>query len=157
MTQVADEDLERWAVVATPPPASSGAARQVMIGNRRRDSEPELALRRALHAAGLRYRVDFPIRAAGARPIRPDVVFTRARLAVFLDGCFWHGCRAHGKLPRTNGRYWSAKIATNQARDERQQRTLEQAGWAVLRVWEHDPPDLAAGRVAATLARLRGY
>lgn len=80
-----------------------------MRGNRRRDSAPERRLRSALHARGLRYRVDLPIRVAGRRPIRPDVVFTRARVAVFVDGCFWHGCRVHSKPPRTNAPYWSQR------------------------------------------------
>jgi DNA mismatch endonuclease (patch repair protein) len=108
-----------------------------MLGNRRRDSGPELALRRALHRAGYRYRVDLPITVAHRRPIRPDIVFQRARLAVFVDGCFWHGCRDHGTAPRTNNAYWAAKIEVNQSRDRAQTAALQAAGWTVIRVWEH--------------------
>jgi DNA mismatch endonuclease (patch repair protein) len=122
-----------------------------MLGNRRRDSEAELAVRRALHRAGHRYRVDFPIRLSGERPIRPDIVFTRARLVVFIDGCFWHGCNEHGSRPTTNADYWAAKIALNKARDRRQKQALERGGWVVVRIWEHEPPEAAAQRVTAAL------
>lgn len=123
-----------------------------MLGNRRRDSGPELRLRSALHAAGLRFRVDLPIPVAGRRPIRPDVVFTRARVALFVDGCFWHGCVEHGTSPRTNSTYWSAKIAINQARDRQQTEALQRAGWTVVRFWEHEDHDVAAAVVRELLA-----
>jgi DNA mismatch endonuclease, patch repair protein len=119
-----------------------------MKSNRRRDTSTELAIRSALHAAGLRYRVDAPIRIDGARPIRPDVVFPRQRVAVFIDGCFWHGCPKHGTMPATNSAYWSPKIAENQKRDARNVAVLESAGWIVLRVWEHEAPAAVANRVA---------
>ena len=122
-----------------------------MVGNRRRDSAPEVALRRVLHRSGRRFRVDFPIHVPGRRAIRPDIVFTRARLAVFVDGCFWHGCLEHGTRPRVNEAYWAAKIEMNQARDIEQTRLLEEFGWAVLRSWEHEPPDRAALRVMNAL------
>ena len=139
-------------VVSDAPAASSPAARAVMQRNRRRDSRPEIALRSALHEMGLRYRVDFPIRCGSGRPIRPDVVFTRRRVVVFVDGCFWHGCPKHGTQPRSNGDYWRAKLALNHDRDERQAAALTASGWTVLRFWEHEPPADAASRVAATLA-----
>lgn len=139
------------AVVGKPPAASSEDARSVMVGNRRRDSAPEIALRRALHGAGMRYRVDLPIRVPGRRAIRPDIVFTRARVAVFVDGCFWHGCPDHGTRPRANSAYWSAKLEINRARDEAQTNALRQGGWTVVRVWEHEPPDTASHRIAALL------
>jgi len=107
-----------------------------MQANRSRDTEPEMAVRRLLHKRGLRYRVciapDPKIRR------RADIVFTRHRIAVFIDGCFWHGCPDHGrKTFNRNVDYWSTKIATNIARDQDTNETLRQAGWTVLRFWEH--------------------
>lgn len=120
-----------------------------MQGNRRRDTQPERALRRALFARGLRYRVDHPVRTlAAARPIRPDVVFTRAKLAVFVDGCFWHDCPEHGTRPRSNSGYWDAKLARNVERDRRYDALLAEAGWTVIRIWEHEDMGAAAKRVA---------
>lgn len=117
-----------------------------MQGNRRRDTAPELALRRDLHAAGLRYRVDYPIEAKGLR-VRPDIVFTKQRLAVFLDGCYWHGCPEHCRLPAANRSYWSAKIKGNRDRDERVTAALASAGWRVVRAWEHEPSNDVVTRV----------
>lgn len=116
-----------------------------MRGNRRRDTKPEMAVRRAAHALGLRYRVD-------ARPLpqlnrRADLVFTRAQVAVFVDGCYWHGCADHGTTARTNSAYWGAKIQRNQARDRETDTLLAEAGWTVLRIWEHEDASIAAGRV----------
>lgn len=127
--------------------ASSPASRAVMRANRRRDTRPERALRSAAHALGLRYRVD-------ARPVPPirrtaDLVFTRAKVAVFLDGCFWHGCPDHHR-PATGATapFWTNKIAGNQRRDADTDRRLTEAGWRVVRVWEHEDPDQAAARIA---------
>jgi DNA mismatch endonuclease (patch repair protein) len=112
--------------------ASSDAVRRRMQAQRTRDTSPELAIRRVLHARGLRYRVDHaPV--TGLRR-RADVVFARARLAVFIDGCFWHGCPDHGRTPRTNSYYWAAKIAANRARDEDTTMRMTQQGWRVLRI-----------------------
>jgi DNA mismatch endonuclease (patch repair protein) len=144
------EHLRR--TVRDAPSASSAAVRRTMVGNRRRDSAAERRLRSALHAAGLRYRVDLPIRVPGARPIRPDIVFTRAKVAVFVDGCFWHACPEHGRPPQTNSTYWNAKIALNQSRDREQTAALEAAGWIVVRVWEHEAPDAAVRVVQRILA-----
>jgi DNA mismatch endonuclease (patch repair protein) len=113
-----------------------------MRANRRRDTAPERRVRSALHALGLRFRVDYAIRVGTQRPIRPDIVFTRARVAVFIDGCFWHGCPEHGQRPSIkNGHYWTPKIGANVARDQQHVTTLESARWTVLRFWEHDPTD----------------
>lgn len=141
-----------WDVASLPatPVASSLAARKAMQGNRRVDTGPELALRRLLHRIGLRYRVDFPID-VGARKVRPDVVFTRRRLAVFLDGCFWHGCPEHCRLPASNREYWTVKIGRNRERDARISATLEAAGWHVVRAWEHERPEQVVERVVAAL------
>lgn len=106
---------------------------EVMSRIRGRDTRPELALRRLLHAAGLRFRVGLRCERS-----RPDVVFPRAKVAVFVDGCFWHGCPMHAVKPKTNAGFWSEKISSNKARDERQTAGLVAAGWIVLRYWEHE-------------------
>jgi DNA mismatch endonuclease, patch repair protein len=117
--------------------ASSENIRKTMLGNKRRDTKPELAVRRMLHARGLRYRVDLaPLK--GYRR-RADVVFTRRRLAIFIDGCFWHGCPLHYRVPGTNAGYWQPKIARNVERDAETTLALVAAGWTVLRYWEHMP------------------
>src|SRR5262245_55833621 len=105
-----------------------------MLANRRRNTRPEVRLRSALHGHGLRYRVDHKIGSGRSAP-RPDVVFTQARVAVFVDGCFWHGCPEHGTQPRTNSDYWRAKLARNRQRDEANTAMLESQGWSVVRVW----------------------
>ncbi|MFE0642091.1 very short patch repair endonuclease [Streptomyces sp. NPDC058877] len=116
-----------------------------MQSNKGRDTKPELALRRAVHALGLRYRVSFRPLPAVRRT--GDLVFTRAHLVVFLDGCFWHGCPAHHTAAKTNADYWASKVEKNRERDRETDRLLEAAGWAVLRVWEHEDPIAAASRV----------
>ncbi len=133
------------------PHPTSAAVSKRMRANPRRDTRPETALRAELHRLGLRFRKDLPLRLAD-RVVRPDVVFTRARLAVFLDGCFWHRCPEHGNVPRANGAYWGPKLDRNVARDRAVDDALAAAGWRVLRVWEHeDVADVAA----AVAARLR--
>lgn len=122
-----------------------------MQGNRRADTLPEIALRRELHARGLRFRKDYTVHADGARS-KADVVFTRRRVAVFIDGCFWHGCPAHCRMPTRNRPYWAAKIDRNRDRDERVTAAFEDAGWTVIRVWEHEPIQDAADRVSAALS-----
>ncbi|WP_272937896.1 very short patch repair endonuclease [Mycolicibacterium iranicum] len=117
---------------ATPSPARS----RNMAAIRRTDTRPELLLRSALHARGLRFRKDYAVRAEG-RIIRPDVAFTRYRVAVFLDGCFWHGCPEHGRPPKSNNSYWLPKLAKNAQRDIEQTQILTEAGWTVVRLWEH--------------------
>lgn len=108
-----------------------------MQANRSRDTKPELAVRRALHRLGLRYLVSIQPEPHLRR--RADIVFTRARVAVFIDGCFWHGCPEHGRSSfNHNGDYWSAKIAANVARDADTTEQLRQAGWLVMRFWEHE-------------------
>lgn len=133
------------------PPASSPAVRDRMRRQRVRDTAPELALRAALRARGVRgYRVHWPL------PLprrRADVAFPGPRLAVFVDGCWWHGCPAHCRGSRANAAWWRAKAARNRARDADTDARLRAAGWAVVRLWEHDDPRLAAALVAETLAR----
>jgi DNA mismatch endonuclease (patch repair protein) len=125
-----------------------------MQGNRSKDTKPELALRRELHARGLRY---FKNR----RPIRTvrrtaDIVFPSSRLAVFIDGCFWHGCPDHHTVARTNADYWSAKVERNRNRDNETDALLADAGWTVLRIWEHVAIIDAADLVEAAVRQGRG-
>jgi len=134
------------------PYPSSLSATAVMRGNRRRDTLPELKLRREMHRRGLRYRCDYPIPLPGRRPVRPDIVFTRCHVAVFVDGCFWHGCPVHGSVPRSNNAYWRAKLARNRLRDRDVDLALEQAGWTSVRVWEHEDHAIAAERIATLVS-----
>ena len=124
-----------------------------MQANQRRDTGPERALRSALHAAGYRYRVDARVDLPSGHRVRPDVVFTRRHVAVFVDGCFWHGCPEHGGSPKMNAGYWGPKLAGNRERDARNTTELENAGWTVVRVWEHERVVDAVARVTAALAR----
>jgi DNA mismatch endonuclease (patch repair protein) len=120
-----------------------------MKGNRGLDTVPEIEVRRELHRRGLRFR-KHAVPLAGLR-CRADVVFPSARVALFIDGCFWHGCPEHGRTPSTNGAYWSEKIARNGARDARNNERLSAAGWTVIRAWEHEPPQEVADRVIAAV------
>ena len=121
-----------------------------MLGNRGRDAKPEIALRSALHRKGLRFRKDHRLDLGGMR-FRPDIVFTRARVAVFVDGCYWHSCPIHKTTPKKNADYWIPKLQRNVERDRAQDNALEAAGWRSVRVWEHEEPAAAADRVARTV------
>lgn len=121
-----------------------------MSRQRRRDTAPEVELRRRLHAHGLRFRVDAPIPGLPRR--RADVLLTRARIAVFVDGCFWHACPVHGTSPVANSVWWADKLATNVARDRATDAHLTELGWLVLRFWEHDDPDVAAESIVRAWA-----
>lgn len=118
-----------------------------MEANRRRDTTPEMLLRSALHALGLRYRTDLRLD-LGARRVRPDVVFTARRVAVFVDGCFWHSCPTHATRPVANAAFWREKLTRNVERDRANDRALIEAGWTVIRVWEHEDSVQAAQRIA---------
>ncbi len=134
--------------------ASTPGSRAVMRANRGRDTRPELALRSAVHALGLRYRV-------AARPLSnirrtADLVFPRVKIAVFLDGCFWHGCPDHHRRAiGTTAEFWKAKIDDNKRRDADTDQRLREAGWEVIRVWEHEDPHEAAARVATRVRARR--
>jgi DNA mismatch endonuclease (patch repair protein) len=135
---------------------SSAAATRIGRGNRRRDTKPEVALRSELHRRGLRFRKDLPIDLGeGRRSVRADIVLTAARIAVFVDGCFWHGCPDHHRSPRRNPEYWGPKIASNIARDRRVDDALALEGWTVVRVWEHEDVGVAAERIVAVWRSLR--
>jgi DNA mismatch endonuclease (patch repair protein) len=127
------------------PAASSEAVRLRFEGQGRRDTLPELRLRKELHRRGLRYRVDRAV--PGLARVRPDLLFAGARVAVFVDGCFWHSCDEHAHLPRSNAAWWIAKLEGNVLRDRRADARLAALGWEVLRVWEHEDPVAAADRV----------
>lgn len=131
------------------PEPLDDTTRRRMKAVRRRDTKPELALRTELHRRGLRYFVDrAPL--PGFRR-RADLVFPRARVAVYVDGCFWHGCPIHGTWPKNNADWWKAKIEANQQRDRDTDTALQAAGWITVRVWEHEDPVSAADRVAAAV------
>lgn len=133
--------------------ATSAATRTRMSRQRAKDTEIELALRRELHRRGLRFRVH-------RRPIKgvrreADIVFGPSRVAVFVDGCFWHGCPEHATWPKNNQEFWRAKIEGNRSRDaDTDQRLLEQA-WLSVRVWEHEQVMEAADRVEESVTRRR--
>ena len=133
------------------PLPSNSAASATMRANRRRDTAPEKRLRSALHRMGWRFRVDFPIQ-AGERRVRPDIVFTRTRVAIFIDGCFWHSCPEHAQQPKSNAQYWESKLRRNVERDLQDTLSLERAGWDVVRIWEHEPIDKAVSAIQTILA-----
>ncbi len=122
------------------PPATNAATRRSMQSNRRADTKPEVLLRSLLHRAGLRFRKDKYIKLE-PRGVKVDVVFSKARVAVFMDGCFWHRCPEHGTMPTRNHEYWRAKFQRNIERDQRTNKELRRLGWTVLRVWEHEVVD----------------
>jgi DNA mismatch endonuclease, patch repair protein len=114
-----------------------------------RDTRPEIELRRRIHRLGLRFRVDRPVFVGVRR--RADLVFASARLAVFVDGCFWHGCPEHVTWPKTNAEFWREKIEANRQRDRDTDERLELVGWQPIRIWEHEDPGLAAARIASAV------
>jgi len=137
--------------IAIPIPSSIGVSAR-MSRQRSKDTDAEVAVRRILHAAGLRYRVSYPVPGMRRRTI--DIAFTRRRVAVFLDGCFWHGCPIHATRPKANGAWWAEKLDRNMARDKETTLHLEAEGWVVLRFWEHEDPAVAAATVRRVIAGL---
>ncbi|HXP21666.1 MAG TPA: very short patch repair endonuclease [Streptosporangiaceae bacterium] len=135
-----------------PQPSSAGRSAN-MRANRRTDTGPELALRRALHGRGYRYRKDHRLDLAPGVRVRPDIVFTARKVAVFVDGCFWHCCPEHGTQPAANTWYWAPKLRRNIERDRAADEALGQAGWTVIRLWEHESLDAAVAAVTGALAR----
>ncbi|PCK29013.1 MULTISPECIES: very short patch repair endonuclease [Rhodococcus] len=130
-------------------PATDPATSARMSAQRRRDTKPEIALRRELHRRGLRYFVDrAPVK--GVRR-RADLVFPRRKVAVFVDGCFWHSCPQHATLPKNNAQWWTDKLAANVVRDRDTDARLAEQGWTVIRIWEHEDPLVAAERVQKAL------
>jgi DNA mismatch endonuclease (patch repair protein) len=124
-----------------------------MQGNRGKDTGPELRLRRELHALGIRYRVD--VKVEEDLRTRADLALKSVKLAVFVDGCFWHGCPEHGGAPKRNATYWNGKITRNIERDKETDATLRARGWTVLRFWEHQDAEAAATSVCQTIVELK--
>lgn len=135
----------------TRPIPSSASVSARMSRHPRRDTGPELAVRRALHAVGYRYRVQFPVPGRSRRTI--DIAFTKLRVAVFVDGCFWHGCAQHRTVPVSNSPWWRNKLLANVARDLETGEHLRRIGWRVLRVWEHESVSEALERIQEELSR----
>jgi DNA mismatch endonuclease (patch repair protein) len=133
--------------VPAHPGSSGDLVSRRMSGLARRDNDRERAIRSALHARGLRFRVTHKVPGLPRRTI--DIAFTRAKVAVFLDGCFWHGCPMHGNSPRSNTDWWAQKIAANRGRDADTTAHLEAAGWRVIRLWEHVKLDAAVEVIAS--------
>lgn len=134
-----------------PAPLNAGRSRN-MQANRRSDTKPEVRLRKALHHLGYRYRKDLLIRLPELR-VRPDIVFTKRKVAVFIDGCFWHVCPQHGRQPTTNEWYWTPKLQRNLERDNAANTALREAGWTVLRIWEHESLEAAVEAVRSAADR----
>lgn len=132
-----------------PPAAGSPLIRAKMQAQRARNTKPEIQLRRELHARGVRFRLDGKL--PGLRRRSADIVWSGRRLAVFVDGCFWHGCPDHFVLPKTHSDWWHQKIQRNKARDLETTLALTSAGWTVIRIWEHLRTDLAADVVQAVI------
>ncbi|MFI7675604.1 very short patch repair endonuclease [Actinophytocola sp. NPDC049390] len=132
---------------------TTAAVRKRMSRQRSRDTGIEVALRKALYAQGFRYRIH-------RRPVKDirrvaDIVFSSARVAVFVDGCFWHGCPEHGTWPKSNADFWRKKIETNQHRDADTDRRLSKAGWVSVRIWEHETIDAATAKICETVTSRR--
>lgn len=125
-----------------PKPLSELVSRQ-MSAMPSRDTSTEMAFRRELHSRGLRYRTHLK-----TLPGKPDIAFTRARIAVFVDGCFWHRCPDHGTTPKNNGKWWADKLEANVARDRRNDDYLQRLGWITVHVWEHEDPSTAAEAIS---------
>jgi DNA mismatch endonuclease, patch repair protein len=136
------------------PEASSATVSARMRRTSRRDTAAEVAIRRELHRRGHRYRVD--LRPSDRLRTRADIVFTRWRVAVFIDGCFWHGCPEHWTAPKANAAWWRQKIETNVARDRRTDTALTAQGWLVVRIWEHEDVRAAVARIEIALDDRRG-
>ncbi|MFD4666732.1 very short patch repair endonuclease [Streptomyces halstedii] len=135
-------------LVPSSPSVSARMSRQA-----RRDTAPEVAVRKLLHASGYRYRLNERVPHMSRRTI--DIAFTRAKVAVFLDGCFWHGCPDHATRPKSNAEWWRQKLDKNMARDAETTAHLVSEGWTVLRFWEHQPPAQVAEVVAEVVDRER--
>jgi DNA mismatch endonuclease (patch repair protein) len=136
-------------VRATIPTASSAEVRRRMRLQKRKDTTPELRVRRVVHAAGYRYRLHIKVPGAPRRTI--DMAFTRAKVAVFVDGCYWHGCPDHGHPTVRNSEWWAAKIEGNRVRDRDTDDRLSAMGWRIVRVWEHEDAQTAAARIIAAV------
>jgi DNA mismatch endonuclease (patch repair protein) len=136
----------------TMEPSSPQVSRR-MSRQSSRDTQPEVAVRRLLYAAGLRYRVNAPVPGMARRTV--DILFRGPRIAVFLDGCFWHGCPEHATQPKANAEWWRDKLGRNVARDAETSEHMRAEGWTVLRFWEHEKPALIAAQIDALVTASR--
>ncbi|MCA2216988.1 very short patch repair endonuclease [Jidongwangia harbinensis] len=141
---------QAWITGRHPRPLNEGRSRN-MQANRRTDTRPEMRLRAALHQRGYRFRKDLRLDLGGTR-VRPDIVFTRKRIAVFVDGCFWHLCPLHGRKPKVNDWYWGPKLQRTVERDRAATAALTAAGWNVVRLWEHVSLEAAVEEVERAMA-----
>ncbi|MFF3301338.1 very short patch repair endonuclease [Streptomyces sp. NPDC002908] len=132
---------------------SSPAVSARMSRQARRDTAPEVAVRQLLHAGGYRFRVNARVPGMPRRTI--DIAFTRAKVAVMIDGCFWHGCPTHATQPKSNAQWWREKLDRNMARDRETTEYLASQGWTVLRFWEHTAAEEAAEAVRVTVDRVK--
>ncbi|PZU80680.1 MAG: very short patch repair endonuclease [Shinella sp.] len=135
--------------VASNPGVAARMRRQRMV-----DTEPELRVRRLLFAAGMRFRKYYPVPGYPRRSI--DIAFPRRHLAIFLDGCFWHGCSEHKSVPKANNGWWAGKIEENRRRDFETTAELEGRGWRVMRFWEHEAPDAVVMAITKELEKTSG-
>jgi DNA mismatch endonuclease, patch repair protein len=138
----------------SPRPSSRTASDRMRVV-RSRDTTAEINVRKALHAKGLRYSVDCAV--LHDRRRRADIAFRRLRIAVFVDGCFWHSCPRHSSQPKSNCEWWTKKLAANRRRDADTNRRLRRAGWLVIRIWEHEPPSRAADLIASVVMERRSH
>ena len=144
-----DPREKAWAEGRHPRPLNEGRSNN-MRAIRRTGTKPEVRLRAALHRLGYRFRKDYRVDLPSVRA-RPDIVFTRRKVAVFVDGCFWHCCPEHGRNPEINTWYWSPKLRRNVERDALVTSALQAAGWTVLRIWEHEDTEQALTRITQAL------
>jgi len=138
--------------IPTAPPASNEGTRRSMMSNRRTDTKPEIAFRSMLHRSGLRFRKDRYIKFE-RRGVKVDVVFPTEKVAVFIDGCFWHRCPEHATMPTRNYEYWSTKFQRNMDRDRSNNQNLQNLGWQVIRIWEHEVKDIELAEHAVLQVR----
>jgi DNA mismatch endonuclease (patch repair protein) len=143
---------ENKRTIRVPPPSSAAALRRMQAA-KPKDTVPEKAIRSAIHRRGLRYRVD-------AKPLkelnrRADIIFRSIKVAVFIDGCFWHGCPIHGTQAKANAEFWRVKIRQNRERDADTNKRLEEAGWKVIRIWEHEDPEDASEKIYNIIRQCR--
>lgn len=147
----AEQGERRSPILHGHTPTTPGRSRN-MQAIRRTDTKPEVELRSELHRGGYRFRKDLSIHTSSRR-VRPDIVFTARKVAVFVDGCFWHCCPEHGRQPSVNSQYWSPKLQRNVERDRLADSALSDDGWSVVRIWEHEALEDAVGQVIAALNR----
>lgn len=146
---VGDGEFADASLASQRRPSTDAITAARMSRQARKNTAPEILIRRELHRRGFRYRIEYPL--PGMRRRRADIAFTRSQVAVFVDGCFWHACPQHATSPVNNGAWWAEKLRRNVARDRETDAHLEAQGWKVVRVWEHEDPATATDRVAAVV------